>query len=75
MEQNEHIILSVQEAGAKGGLSTSAKHGKEYFRMIGRQGQVAQSSRVSRDQRKMWGAMGGRPKRAKLSDIRGETEA
>jgi len=67
--------MSVQAAGAKGGLATLAKYGKEHFRMIGKQGQTIQSSRITVQQRKIWGAMGGRPKRPRLSDTRWETEA
>ncbi len=68
---NEH--LTVQSAGARGGNSTLIKYGKEYFREIGRKGQAALTVRISSEQRRAWGALGGRPKKRQYS-FTGEKE-
>lgn len=61
---NEH--LTVQSAGARGGHSTLIKYGKEHFREIGRKGQAALSVNISSEQRRAWGALGGRPKKRRF---------
>jgi general stress protein YciG len=68
MESETQQPLTVADAGSKGGKSTLAKYGKEFFREIGRKGQAALSENVTSEQRKAWGAKGGRPKRVRLSD-------
>jgi len=75
MENNDIQIMSVKEAGAKGGMKTSAKYGTEHFRQIGKLGQAAQSVRVTSQERRKWGSMGGRPRRPKYTCLRGEKEA
>ena len=72
MENNKKPVMSVKEAGIKGGITTCVKYGKEHFRSIGKQGQAVQASRVTSQQRRTWGAMGGRPKRPRLADGKGE---
>jgi len=57
----------VAEAGARGGTATYAKHGSEHFRAIGRKGQASLATRVSSEQRRAWGSMGGRPKKRRYS--------
>lgn len=60
---------SVQEAGARGGVATYTKYGKEHFRAIGRKGQASLAAKITPQQRRIWGAMGGRPRKRRYSDL------
>lgn len=59
----------MAEAGAQGGTITYARYGREYFQAIGRKGQASLAAKITINERFIWGAMGGRPKRKKLSDM------
>jgi hypothetical protein len=61
--------LSVKEAGRKGGLTTFARYGVDYFREVGKKGQVEFAAKFGREQRSLWGAQGGRPKRHRKEDL------
>jgi general stress protein YciG len=58
--------LTVKVAGARGGISTFYRHGKRHFQEIGRKGQASLSAKVSSEQRRSWGALGGRPRKRRL---------
>lgn len=58
-------IISVKDAGGKGGMTTLARYGSEYFRAIGRKGQASLARKATSEQRRAWGALGGRPRRLK----------
>jgi len=73
MDQQQIQRPTVKEAGARGGSATYAKYGKEHFRVIGRRGQASLSAKVTTDQRRAWGAMGGRPRKRRYF-IMGEKE-
>jgi len=59
--------LNVKVAGARGGAATYAKHGKRHFQAIGRKGQASLSAKITTEQRRFWGALGGRPRKSRLS--------
>jgi len=63
MEQQRVSNTTVREAGARGGATTYARYGKEHFQAIGRKGQAALATKITSDQRRAWGAMGGRPRK------------
>jgi hypothetical protein len=69
MENYQDQTLSVRDAGAKGGLATLAKHGSDHFRVIGKKGQARLADTVTSEQRRAWGAKGGRPRKLKLQDV------
>jgi hypothetical protein len=73
MERQKTLNYTVREAGAAGGLTTYIKYGREHFREIGKQGQAALSAKISSEQRRLWGALGGRPKTRRFS-VMGEKE-
>lgn len=73
MEQQQTRNLTVREAGARGGTATFIKYGKGHFQEIGKRGQVVLSSKISSEQRRSWGALGGRPRKRRLF-ITGEKE-
>ena len=58
---------SCAEAGRAGGLQTLRRHGREYFSIIGRLGQERFRQRYSREDRRLWGSWGGRPRRMSYS--------
>ena len=60
--------LTVAEAGAKGGAATFAKYGREHFRAIGKKGQAGLEAKITTLERRIWGSMGGRPKRRRSFD-------
>ena len=60
--------LTVREAGRLGGLVNLAKHGREHFSKIGKQGQRALRKRYPGKASK-WGKQGGRPRKPKLCDM------
>jgi len=55
--------LTVQEAGRLGGLTTLNLHGKAHFAEAGKKGQKTLAAKSDTTQRRLWGAMGGRPQR------------
>ena len=59
--------ISCAEAGQQGGLATLARHGVEHFRYAGAKGQAVLSQRYSTKQRRLWGRMGGRPRKAPIN--------
>lgn len=61
--QQQKRNLTVMEAGARGGASTYAKYGKAHYQTIGRKGQARLAAKVTTDERRVWGAMGGRPRK------------
>ena len=63
MEHEQRRNLTIAEAGALGGASTYARYGKEYFRAIGKKGQASLAAKTTTHERRIWGAMGGRPKK------------
>jgi len=62
------IKLTVEEAGARGGAATYAKYGREHFRVIGRKGQASLAIKITSRERRVWGAMGGRPGKRRSFD-------
>ena len=59
-----HIItISVADAGRVGGSTTYTKYGREHFQTIGKKGQASLAAKVSPEQRRIWGSMGGRPRK------------
>lgn len=68
--ENEDIELTVRIAGARGGAVTYAKHGRRHFQIIGQRGQATLSSQVSSEQRRTWGALGGRPRKPRFRLMR-----
>jgi hypothetical protein len=63
MEKQQIRNLTVREAGALGGSITYARYGKEHFQAIGRKGQANLATKISSEQRRTWGSMGGRPRK------------
>ena len=63
MNQQQTRELTVKEAGAIGGKTTLAKHGREHFRVIGRKGQTSLAAKITSNERRAWGALGGRPRK------------
>ena len=61
--------LTVSEAGRLGGLSTLARHGIAHYQKVGRKGQAKLATKCTSDQRRSWGALGGRPKRVRFRDL------
>ena len=74
MKQYRNETMTVAEAGHIGGSVTYTKYGREHFRVIGRRGQAALSAKVTSDQRRAWGAMGGRPRKRRYYFVMGEKE-
>ncbi|MFQ6121968.1 MAG: hypothetical protein ACE5LA_02785 [Dehalococcoidales bacterium] len=66
---SEHGQLTVQEAGRFGGLATLRRHGIDHYRRAGRKGQAKLAARFGKAQRRRWGAMGGRPKRVRFTNM------
>jgi hypothetical protein len=73
MRQLHNETVSVAEAGHAGGSVTYAKYGREYFRAIGRKGQASLAAKVTLEQRRIWGSMGGRPRKYRCPVV-GEKE-
>lgn len=65
------MMLTVQQAGKIGGLTTSKKMGREFYVHIGRKGQEAVRRKYP-NMARIWGRMGGRPRRPTLAEIMGE---
>ena len=65
--------MTVSEAGRLGGLETLRRHGRQHFAVAGRRGQTVMAQHYSTEARRLWGALGGRPRRGR-SDETGEKE-
>jgi len=70
-DRNENEELTVKQAGAKGGRSTLERHGREFFRKIGKKG-GKQTARLYQDLLSEFGKKGGRPRRPTLDEYMGE---
>jgi len=66
-------MITVNEAGRKGGLTVLRKHGRAFFVEIGRKGQAAMRGRYP-DMAWVWGKKGGRPRKPSLAEIVGEAK-
>jgi hypothetical protein len=73
MERQQTLSLTVREAGAVGGRATYVKYGKEHFQEVGKRGQAVLSAKITSEQRRSWGALGGRPRKRRFSTM-GEKE-
>ena len=67
------MTMTVVEAGRKGGLAVRDKRGREFYQAIGSLGQKAMREKYP-GMAKVWGRMGGRPKKPTLVEIEGEVE-
>ena len=56
------MVISVNEAGKKGGLALLAKHGTQHFAEIGKKGQKILRKRYP-GMASEWGKKGGRPRK------------
>ena len=63
--------LSVREAGSLGGKEVLYRHGHEHFSRIGRIGQKEMRTRHPGMSR-VWGKLGGRPKKKTLAEMVGQ---
>jgi hypothetical protein len=59
------MVITVAEAGRKGGLRTLSLKGRGFFSSIGREGQRALRSKYP-GMASIWGKRGGRPKKSAL---------
>jgi hypothetical protein len=66
MELKQGQTLTVVEAGAKGGNSTFKRYGKRHYQEVGIKGQATLSAKISHEQRRLWGLLGGRPRKRRL---------
>ncbi len=64
-------MVTVNEAGKKGGLMVLRKHGRGFFVEIGKRGQATMRGRYP-GMAKEWGRRGGRPRKPTLAEIMGE---
>ena len=55
-------VVTVSEAGRKGGLSVLQKRGRNFFKGIGRKGQKTMRKRYP-NMASEWGKKGGRPRK------------
>lgn len=55
--------ITVSEAGRLGGLETLRRHGRQHFVTAGHLGQQVIAQYYTTEDRRYWGAMGGRPRR------------
>lgn len=62
-KEQEGIQLTCKQAGKAGGLSTKFKYGIEHYRRAGRKGQAGFRDRYTQEDRRRFGAMGGRPRK------------
>ena len=67
MAENDDGNMSVREAGRKGGKTTRARYGPEFYQEIGQKGGKAVSERYSHEHFQNIGRKGGR-KVAELID-------
>ena len=68
MDAKQPHILNVREAGRLGGLTVLRKKGKAFFSEIGKSGQSAMRHKYP-NMARVWGRLGGRPKKRGLSDM------
>lgn len=68
---NENEELTVKQAGAKGGRTTLERHGREFYREIGKKG-GKQTATLYKDLLSEFGRRGGRPRRPSLDEYMGE---
>jgi general stress protein YciG len=64
-------VITVNEAGKKGGRTVLEKHGSQFFVRIGRLGNKAMRAKYP-GRASEWGKLGGRPKKLTLNQIMGE---
>lgn len=69
--RNGRQLMSVAEAGRKGGTATRSRHGSEFYRRIGSRGGQSTKKLYSHLLRE-FGKHGGRPKRPSLNESAGE---
>jgi len=69
MEKDKKLvqIISVKEAGRRGGQATLRNQGNEFFREIGKKG-GKRTAELYRDLLSEIGKMGGRPRRPALNE-------
>lgn len=65
------MMITVNEAGKKGGQIVLEKHGSQFFARIGRLGNKAMRAKYP-GRASEWGKLGGRPKKLTLDQITGE---
>lgn len=63
--------MTVSEAGGLGGRETLCRHGRRHFTRIGQRGQAAMREKYPGMSR-VWGRMGGRPRKKTLAEIHGQ---
>jgi general stress protein YciG len=61
-------VISVNEAGRRGGLAVLRARGRGHFIELGRKGQRATRLRYPKMAAE-WGKLGGRPRKPKLEDM------
>lgn len=66
------MSISVVEAGRLGGKAVLKKKGRDFFSLIGKMGQKAMRDKYP-GMARVWGKLGGRPKKPTLAEIMGET--
>lgn len=64
--------ITVTEAGKRGGLTTKAQYGINHFRLAGSKGQAIFASRYTINDRRRWGALGGRPRKTHYQGEKGQ---
>lgn len=65
------MVITVVEAGRKGGHATLTKKGRDFYVHIGKMGQAAMRKKYP-NMAGIWGGKGGRPRKLTLSEIMGE---
>ena len=73
-EQNQVVELTVKQAGVLGGITTLARYGREHFRVIGRKGQANLTVKITSNERRAWGMLGGRPRKRLYPSEGGEKQ-
>ena len=68
MDKEDTRNLTVAEAGAMGGTTTLTKYGRGHFRVIGKKGQASLAAKITSNERRIWGSLGGRPKKRRSFD-------
>jgi general stress protein YciG len=68
MRKNEKKLLTVEEAGRRGGLTTACRYGREFYVTIGRKGQSVMRARYP-GMAQIWGRLGGRPTKPSLDEM------
>jgi general stress protein YciG len=65
------MVVTVNEAGRRGGLAVLRNRGHDFYVDIGRRGQKVMRARYPNMARE-WGKKGGRPRKSGLQEIMGE---